>query len=106
MDKTKIYIGTELKLNISITPIAGNHMEDLPFSVELYCNALSSQIILKDDAIRVDADNYIVIADTAKLGSGDLKARIMAQIPDGDMGDALRTEVTCIDTNIKLVRYL
>lgn len=104
--KDIIYKGTELKLNISIEPIANATMDDFDFSVELYCTTSVSQIVKKEDAIRVDANNYIVICNTDKVGSGELKARVSAVIPDGDMGDARRTEVQCIDTGIKIVRYL
>lgn len=106
-EKTIIFLGTELKLNINIAPIGGVNMDIFDFAVELYCNPARSQIITKDDAIRIDEDNYMVVVNTDIVGTGDLKAKITARVPDGDLDDdATRAEVTCVETNIKIIRNL
>lgn len=106
-DKAIIYLGTELKLNVNIAPIGGVSMDIFDFVVEAYCTPTRSQIITKEDAIKIDKDNFIVVVKTDVVGTGDLKVKITAQLPDGDLeDDALRTEVTCVETNIKIIRNL
>lgn len=105
-NKTILYLGTELKLNVNIQPIGGVSMSAFDFIIEAYCNPQRGQIITKDDAIKVDNDNYIIVVNSEMVGTGDLKLRISATVPDGDMSDALRTEVTCIETNVRIIRNL
>lgn len=100
----KIYIGTELKLNIHIEPIGDITMDDYDFEVEAYCSSKRPVVIQKSNAIRIDSDNYVVVIDTNVVGVGDLKCKVTAQVPDGDLPDLLRTEVVCIETGINIIR--
>lgn len=100
----KIFLGTELKLNINIEPIDHTSMDDYDFKVEVYSSSQNSITVLKRDAIRVDENNYIILVDTLRLGLGNIKCKITAYIPDEDFAsDFTRTEVVCINTNIKIV---
>jgi hypothetical protein len=100
------FIGTELKLNIHIEPIGETTMDDYNFEVEVYCSPKKPIIIPKENTIRVDSDNYVVLVDTNIVGAGDLKCKVTAQVPDGDFPDQLRTEVVCIDTGINIVKAI
>lgn len=102
--RIKAFIGTELKINVSIDPIDGMTMEDYDFTIEMYCSPKKVVTIEKSDAIKIDGSNYIVRVDSNITGAGDLKCKITAQIPDSDFDDALRTEVALIDTNVTIVK--
>lgn len=104
--RTKIFLGTELKLNINIEPIGELTMDDYDWSVEAYCSTRNTVVIKKKDAIRMDSDNYVILVDSAIIGSGDIKCRITAYIPDGDFHDGLRTEIVGIDTGITIVKSI
>lgn len=101
-----VYIGTELKLNINIEPISEMHMKDYDFKVEAYCIPNKITTITKQKAIEVDEDNYIVLIDTKEVGLGNLKCKIIANIPDPDFldSDGTRSEVTVINTDIQIVK--
>lgn len=98
----KVYSGTEIKLNIHIDPIGKNTMDDYDFTVEVF--AAKSVTIPKGKAIRVDKDNYIVIADTGMMGVGRIRCKVTAHIPDEDIEDGYRTEVTVKSTDIDIIK--
>lgn len=100
------FIGTELKLNIHIEPIGEVTMDDYDFEVEVYCSPKKTIVVAKENTIRIDSDNYVVLVDTNLVGAGDLKCKVTAQVPDGDFPDLLRTEVVCIDTGINIVKAI
>lgn len=100
----KIYLGTELKLNINIEPIDGVSMSSYNWEAELYCNTRKVVKIPKSSAKKKDNNNYIIMLDTNEVGVGALRCRITAQIPDTDFADKLRTEVTVINTDINIVQ--
>lgn len=104
----KIFFGTELKLNINIEPIDGMTMDDYDFEVEVIGGTFkrSSIVIKKDDAIKIDSNNYVLLVDTEELGVGDIKCKITAYIPDTDFADTLRTEVSLIDTGINVINTI
>lgn len=98
---TKVFYGSELKLNINIKPISDYTMDDYDFEVNV-CNKV---IITKEEAIRVDEDNYVICLDTKKLGLGAIRCTVTAYIPDEDFGDdGHRTEVVSVDTGITVVK--
>lgn len=100
--KQKIYVGTEVKLNIHIEPLDGLAMEDYNFKVEVFTSPKNRVTITKEQARKIDANNYLIMVNTAKVGQGLLRCEVTAYIPDGDFDDALRTEVALIETGIIL----
>lgn len=102
--RTKIYLGTELKLNISIEPVDGLTMDDYEFQIEAYCTPRKTIVVQKSEAIKVDSTNYIILVDTSVVGQGDLKLKVTAHIPDGDFNDQLRTEVMVVDTGLTIIK--
>lgn len=103
MDKDTIYLGTELKLNISVDQISGYTMDDYDFTAEFYCFSNRRIQLAKDAFIRSDENNYVAVIDTRSLGAGAVKCKVTAYIPDSDCADGLRTEVCVIDTGLKVV---
>lgn len=104
MKTEEVFWGSELKLNIHIDEMDGMTMDDYDFIVNIYCAANRSQTVKKDEAIRVDNNNYIVLVDTSKTGLGSLICKVTAYLPDGDFPDEVRKEIVIEDTGIKVVR--
>lgn len=104
MTNNKYHIGTEMKLNISVDPIGDITMETYDFVVEVFCSPSKVLTISKEDAIKVDANNYIVLIDTTALGTGKVKVKLTAIIPDDDFSDGFRTEIAIVDTGINIVK--
>lgn len=102
--KDTVYLGTELKVNVHIEPFDGLAMSIYKFSVDAFCSPSRAVHYDKSDLIKADNDNYVVRIDTAKMGIGNLKLRVIALIPDSDFDDDLRTEVVLIDTGITIVK--
>lgn len=110
-DSNIVFLGTEIKLNIHIDPIGELTMEDYDFTVEAYCSAKKSLIINKSDAIPVvgadgKTNDYIILIDTSEIGTGNLKCKITAYIPDGDFKDEERTEVSIKESGIEIVKSI
>lgn len=101
-----IFLGSELKLNVSIAPIGTLTMDDYNWVIEVWTSAKRVVTIEKKDSKKVDENNYIILVDTADIGTGDLKCKVNAQIPDGDFADNYRTEIVVIDTGIKIVKSI
>lgn len=99
-----VCIGTELKINLSLGNIGETHMEDMDFFAEFFVYSSRARKIEKADMIQVDADNYIALVDSTSLGTGNVRVRVTAYVPDTDFDDGLRTEIVTADTGITLVQ--
>jgi hypothetical protein len=106
MEETNVFLGTQLKLNLSIEPIGTLTMDDFDFSVELYCSAKRVFTVSKDKTLRVDENNYLILVDSEVLGQGELKCKVIAYVPDEDFDDSIRTEVLMFDTGIRITKNL
>lgn len=106
MISNKVWLGTELKLNIHIEPIDGITMDKYDFSVDVYCSPKKVVHANKSDCIRIDENNYIVLVDTNVIGVGTLLCKVTASIPDGDFSDMCRTEIVCNKVGITIVKSL
>ena len=90
-------IGTELKLNVGMDPIAGIHLADIDFEVKIFSHKRTGSVTIgKDAAKKIDEDNYIVCVDTKLIGTGRYYMTFTAYIPDMDFPDGLRTEVVTV----------
>lgn len=103
---TKIFLGTEIKLNISIPPFGNVTMDDYDFSLEVYCSQKRVVTISKKDLIRMDSENYVALIDTSELGASDIKCKVIAYIPDWDFPDKTRTEISVYETDIQVYKNL
>lgn len=93
----------EYKLNIHVEPIAGYHMDELSIKCLLYVYPNKVVEVNKSEMVKVDEDNYIIplTAELVKIvGRGQLKVKVVANIPDGDFPDGFRTEVNEICTEV------
>lgn len=106
METTSIFLGTELKLNVNIEPTSGFSMEDYDFSIEIWTSMKRILNIPKSECIKIDKDNYVILVDTSLLGAGDIKAKVIANIPDFDFPDTVRTEVVALDLGITVLKML
>lgn len=95
-------LGTEFKINVHVEPIDGLHMSDYDFTCRFYIYSYVE--LTKNEMIKVDDDNYIACIDSSKLGVGTIMMRIIAQIPDADFPDGLRTEIETISTGLVISR--
>ena len=87
----------ELKINVHAEPLSGLHLSDYDFECLFYVHPNRVVSIPKADMTQVDEDNYTALITTEigrKLGIGHIKMQMVAQIPDGDFPDGLRTEVS------------
>ena len=119
MASEKVFLGTELKINVHIDQMDGMHMESYDFDVDFFCSPKKTFPIRKapgkdydTSALYRKADNsqddYLCFVDTKDLGSGKLKCKVTAYIPDEHFSDldGIRTEVVEIDTGIEIVKGL
>ena len=111
MENNIVFLGTEIKLNIHIDPIGELTMADYDFTVEVYCSAKKSLIINKSNTtlakpVEGVENDYIILIDTSEIGTGNLKCKVTAYIPDNDFEDEERTEVSIIDTGIEIVKSI
>lgn len=109
MNCQKIFLGTELKLKITMEPIDGYNLEDCDFYCLVYCvEGSKKHIILNKGDSRVkqvDENSYVLLVDSCKLGAGTIKIKVVVNIPDADFsspGDGFRREVTVVNTNISI----
>lgn len=93
-------VGTELKINLNMAPMGDIHLGDCNFELYAYTYTSKGYVITKDECIKVDEDNFIVLVDTAKTGAGTVKFKITIELPDADFDDLHRTEVVMVDTGI------
>lgn len=108
-------IGTEKKLLVSIpqTPEYDIANDSHTFDVELFCNGSKVFKVPKEQIKSDDTDQYarIVTFNTADIGCGRLKCRIIAYIPDADFNStnnntAFRTEIYDFITEINIINGL
>ena len=72
----------------------------------LFCSPKKVITITKDEAIPVDKNNYIVLVNTEDIGTGTMKVKVIAHIPDGDFQDQARTEVSVKDTGVEIIKTI
>lgn len=106
MQFENIVIGTEKKLALHIEPIGNITMNDYDFVVEYFCSDTRVERVTKAQMREVSSDNYIIRVDTAKVGCGRLKCRVIAYLPDSDFEDGTRTEIYDFSTSINIVSRL
>lgn len=100
-----VYQGTELKLNVHIEPVGTMSMEEYDFVCTAFCSVNKKVIATKEECIKVDKDNYLLLVDTNLTGCGDLFIKVEAYLPDDAFvqSDNLRTEVDIVDTGLTIV---
>ena len=86
-------VGTMFKSMITMQPMDGMHLADLDFTVEVYAlGAPKSKTYAKSELSYYDDDSYMVVVDSAELGTGEYWATLTLSIPDNDCKDGIRRE--------------
>ena len=95
-------LGTVLKINVTATLSGNLHLGDVDFECEFYSENVGTKTlnVKKSDMSRVDADNYLAIVDTTKIGTGWYWCLLTVQIPDNDVESGFRVDMVRIPTNI------
>lgn len=95
-------VGTDLKINVGLDIGSSITMDDAEFVVQFY-NDRKSVTVVKENMIRVDANNYVARLDTSLLGAGEIFAKVTTYVPDADFASGIRREVMRASTGIKIV---
>lgn len=98
-----IILGVEKKFRLYLIPIGSVHASQYDFIIKVYCSAIRSIILSKDECIMVDDDTFVVTVDTNQIGLGNIVFEVTAFVPDGDFEDGLRTEKARYKTNVNVV---
>lgn len=125
MENNEVFLGTEIKLKISIDPtitaaLEGDKivektitMSEYNFTIDFYCNSKKVIEASKEDDTLVnlmkledDNNSYIAFINTGDLDAGLLKCKITAYIPDEHFKDKIRTEVQIKDTGINIIKTI
>lgn len=107
MKTRKIYVPSDLKLNINIPAKGGFNMDDCDFEIEVFCTKSKSVVRKKAEMIRHSADCYVAMINTEEIiagNGGELSVIITAYVPDTDFIDKLRTEVIVVETGYVICR--
>lgn len=96
-------VGTAFKLNINMEPIDNYHMEDVEWEAKVFTELGKKSVsITKDNAIKVNKDNYMIVVDSSVLGAGNYYITLTAMIPDGDIPSGRRQEVKTAFTGVTI----
>lgn len=94
-------VGTQVKFNVSLSLPGGLTMDDIRFEIDFFIYSNRVVKIDKSEMQRVDANNYIAVCDTSLTGSGEIKMRVTAYLPDGSWE---RKEIETVSTKVIVVR--
>lgn len=105
MEENNSIRGTIFKLYVHMEPIDNYHLEDVEWEAEVYAEGGFGKRIKfkKEDAVKVDEDNYMVVVDSAIGGAGEYKLILTSYIPDADCPNGIRVEKTRCETDVKIV---
>lgn len=107
--ENNVFIGTELKLTLSISPIEGVSMSDYNWEVDVFTSSKKVITLKKEDCVYLDDDSYLLLINSEDLGIGEIKCKVTAYIPDEhfqDYGDkdGIRKEVLGIHTGVFITK--
>lgn len=96
--------GTIFKLNVHMEPMDNYHLEDVDWEAEVYAEGgFGKRIkIKKEEAVKVDADNYIISVDSAIGGAGEYNLILTAYFPDVECPNGIRIEKASCRTGVKI----
>lgn len=103
-------LGEELKAIVSSK--SGISLDDCEWHIEVWCSTYKVVTIRKDECIALGGGEYVFRIDTAELGVGSPKIKVVAEVADGDFeDDGKRTTIggcPMLDSDgeqAKIVRY-
>lgn len=87
-------LGTQFTIKVGMEPMDGFHMADLPFKARFYVYTNRYVEIDKSEMIKVDADNYLALVDSSKVGAGQIVYRLYVDVPDANWEKEYRHNVS------------
>jgi hypothetical protein len=100
----KFYLGSQIPVVVSIEPIGGIHLENLPFTCEFWATGGCVEI-KKEEMVRVDADSYRAIVDSNKTGLGIVHNLMRISVPDSQAEGGMREEPVLMDDVANVIGY-
>jgi hypothetical protein len=104
--KERVVRGSKKKLSLHIDPIGGHTLSSYDFTVEYFTSPMQVVKLTKEELLKTDDSTYIIRVDTALVGTGILKCRVIAYIPDSDFIDGIREEIYDFETEYDIVERL
>lgn len=104
--RQKVVRGSKKKLSLHIDPIGGHTLSSYDFIVEYFTSPMQVVRLTKAELLESDDSTYIIRVDTALVGTGILKCRVIAYIPDSDFIDGIREEIYDFETDYDIVERL
>lgn len=95
-------VGTIFKLNINMDPIDGKHMDDVDWEAKVYVSGSKSLTVKKNEATRIDKDNYIISVDSSQLGAGKYNLELTVRMDDSEVKGGKRVEVRSAFTGVTI----
>ncbi len=97
------YLGEDVKIIVRATPVDGMTLADFDWVAHLWTNSSRIIQIPKNECIPQDGGAFVIRLNTLDVGTGSLKLKIVAEIPDADFSDGFRTTIgaTTIMTILK-----
>ena len=102
---TTKYLGEEFKIKTWVTSEIDLNLDECDWEAKLWCSTKREVTIKKQDAIPLGDGAYALRVDTILTGSGTLKLKLIAQVPDGDFDDGFRTAIDAITICQILTNY-
>lgn len=102
-----VFLGADFSVAVNAEPLSGMMMDEYDFEVEIWSSTRMRSVKFKKSQLTRDSENsYIASLNSADIGLGPVRVRMIAQIPDGNFGDGLRTDIDEVMTNIGIVNKL
>lgn len=102
-----VFLGADFSVAVKAEPLAGLTMAEYDFEVEVWSSIRARSVKFKKSQLTRDSEYiYIASLNSADIGLGPVKVRMIAQIPDGMFKDGLRTDIDEVVTNIVIVNKL
>lgn len=94
--------GTIFKLIVHMEPIDGHSLEDVQWEAEVYATGGFGKriVVKKEEAHRIDKDNYIIVVDSSVGGAGHYYLILTAYINDAECPNGIRVERGACDTGV------
>lgn len=102
--KTRIGAGTVAKFGVTIEPIGSASAEDMDFVIRCYVHPGTYEEVPKKEMIAEADGSFTFFVNTSRLGEGDLKARVIIYVPDGQAPDNVRKEEAVFDMGAYIYR--
>lgn len=68
-------------------------MSQYDFTIYYYCSKDKVVEVKKEEATKVDDDNYMFWVDTSLTGRGKLRYAVLAMVPDTNLPELTRPEI-------------